>query len=327
MGQSLSGNLYLRGYHKALGTKQLYTVGTVDQHPKSLANALLYGTQFSVAVPDLDRTDHLLLLGANPVVSQGSLVAAPDIRTRLRAIRERGGRIVVIDPRRTRTAREADEHHFVRPGTDAFLLAALAATLFEEGLVAPGRLEEHVSGLDAVRDFCLRFPPERVAERCGIEATVVRRLARDLAAAERAVVYGRCGTTMQAFGTAASWLVDVLNVLTGNLDRPGGAMFATPCDGRPDVQRPAAHRARHRARPLALPRRRASPRCSGSSRSACSPRRSRRRGRGGCARSSRSRGTPSSRARTARGSARPLRPSTASSRSTRTSTRRRVTRT
>ena len=233
MGQSLSGNLYLRGYHKALGTKQLYTVGTVDQHPKSLANALLYGTQFSVAVPDLDRTDHLLLLGANPVVSQGSLVAAPDIRTRLRAIRERGGRIVVIDPRRTRTAREADEHHFVRPGTDALLLAALAATLFEEGLVAPGRLEEHVSGLDAVRDFCLRFPPERVAERCGIEATVVRRLARDLAAAERAVVYGRCGTTMQAFGTAASWLVDVLNVLTGNLDRPGGAMFSTPATGGP----------------------------------------------------------------------------------------------
>jgi anaerobic selenocysteine-containing dehydrogenase len=233
MGQSLSGNLYLRGYHKALGTKQLYTVGTVDQHPKSLANALLYGTQFSVAVPDLDRTDHLLLLGANPVVSQGSLVAAPDIRTRLRAIRERGGRIVVIDPRRTRTAREADEHHFVRPGTDAFLLSALAATLFQEELVAPGRLEEHVSGLDAVHDFCLRFPPERVAARCGIEATVVRRLARDLAAAERAVVYGRCGTTMQAFGTAASWLVDVLNVLTGNLDRPGGAMFSTPATGGP----------------------------------------------------------------------------------------------
>jgi anaerobic selenocysteine-containing dehydrogenase len=233
MGQSLSGNLYLRAYHKALGTRQLYTVGTVDQHPRSLANALLYGTQFSVPVPDLDRTDHLLVLGANPVVSQGSLVSAPDIRRRLRKIRARGGRIVVIDPRRTRTAKEADEHHFVRPGTDALLLAGLAATLFEEGLVTLGRLEEHVSGLDDVRRLCLRFPPERVASRCGIEATVMRRLARELAAAERAVVYGRCGTTTQAFGTATSWLVDVLNVLTANLDRPGGAMFATPATGGP----------------------------------------------------------------------------------------------
>ena len=119
MGHSLAGSLYLRGFHKMLGTRSLYTVGTVDQQPKSLASGLLYGSQFTVGIPDVDRTSHLLVLGANPVVSNGSLIAAPDMRGRLRAIRARGGKVVVVDPVRTRTAREADEHHFIRPGTDA----------------------------------------------------------------------------------------------------------------------------------------------------------------------------------------------------------------
>jgi anaerobic selenocysteine-containing dehydrogenase len=233
MGHSLAGSLYLRGFHKTLGTRSLYTVGTVDQQPKSLASGLLYGSQFTVGIPDVDRTSHLLVLGANPVVSNGSLIAAPDMRGRLRAIRSRGGKVVVVDPVRTRTAREADEHHFIRPGTDALLLAAMAHTLFEEELVRLGELDAHVSGLTEVRAFVAAFPPERVAGACGIEATQIRRLARELAAAESAAVYGRIGTTLQAFGTAASWLVDVLNVLTGNLDRPGGVMFTTPAAGGP----------------------------------------------------------------------------------------------
>ena len=233
MGHSLAGSLYLRGFHKMLGTRSLYTVGTVDQQPKSLASGLLYGSQFTVGIPDVDRTSHLLVLGANPVVSNGSLIAAPDMRGRLRAIRARGGKVVVVDPVRTRTAREADEHHFIRPGTDALLLAAVAHTLFDEELVRLRGLEEHVTGLDEVRAFVAAFTPERVARACGIEAPEIRRLGRDLAAAESAAVYGRVGTTLQAFGTAASWLVDVLNVLTGNLDRPGGVMFTTPAAGGP----------------------------------------------------------------------------------------------
>ena len=233
MGHSLAGSLYLRGFHKTLGTRSLYTVGTVDQQPKSLASGLLYGSQFTVGIPDVDRTSHLLVLGANPVVSNGSLIAAPDMRGRLRAIRARGGKVVVIDPVRTRTAREADEHHFIRPGTDALLLAAMAHTLFDEELVRLRRLEAHVVGIAEVRTFAEAFAPERVAPACGIEATQIRRLARELAAAETAAVYGRIGTTLQAFGTAASWLVDVLNVLTGNLDRPGGVMFTTPAAGGP----------------------------------------------------------------------------------------------
>lgn len=236
MGHTLAGTLYLRAFYKPLGRPTLFTVGTVDQHPKSLACALLFGHQYTVPVPDIDRTSHLLVIGANPLVSNGSLLAAPDIRSRIQGVRQRGGKVVVVDPRRTETARSADEHHFIRPGADALFLAALAHTLLEEGLAAPGRLEALVDGLDDVRDFVAAFPPERVAGACRIPAVEIRRLARELAAAPAAAVYGRIGTTTQAFGTTASWLVEVLNVLTGNLDRPGGAMLTSPAAGGPTYQ-------------------------------------------------------------------------------------------
>jgi anaerobic selenocysteine-containing dehydrogenase len=154
------------------------------------------------------------------------------MRGRLRAIRERGGKVVVIDPRRTRTAEEADEHHFIRPGTDALLLAAIACTLVEEGLDDPDSLAGHANGLEEVRELVREFSPEDVAGACGIPAVEIRRMARELAAAERAAVYGRIGTCTQELGTHASWLVDVLNVLTGNLDREGGAMFTRAAAGQ-----------------------------------------------------------------------------------------------
>jgi anaerobic selenocysteine-containing dehydrogenase len=210
---------------RVLGTHNLYSASTVDQMPKQVSAGYMFGTMLSVAIPDVDRCDHLLLLGANPLVSNGSLLTAPNMRGRLRAIRERGGKVVVIDPRRTRTAEEADEHHFIRPGTDALLLAAIACTTVEEGLDDPGTLAEHVNGLGEVRALVREFTPEAVADACGIEAGEIRRMARELAAAERAAVYARIGTCTQEFGTHASWLVDVLNVLTGNLDREGGALF------------------------------------------------------------------------------------------------------
>ncbi|HEU4977966.1 MAG TPA: molybdopterin-dependent oxidoreductase [Solirubrobacteraceae bacterium] len=228
---NLDGLLYGRVLLKALGTKNLYSASTVDQFPKQMASAYLFGSGASVAVPDLDRTDFLLMLGANPLASNGSLMTAPDMRGRLRAIRARGGRVVVVDPRRTRTAREADEHHFIRPGTDALLLMALVHVLFEEDLVDLGALAPFVKGLGAVREVAAAFAPEAAAAATGIEPADVRRLARSLADAPRAVVYGRIGTTTQAFGTTASWLVDVLNALTGNLDREGGAMWPLPAAG------------------------------------------------------------------------------------------------
>jgi anaerobic selenocysteine-containing dehydrogenase len=186
----------------------------------------MFGQQLTVPVPDLDRTDHLLMLGANPFASNGSLATAPDWPGRLEAIIERGGKVVVVDPRRTRTAEAASEHHFIRPGTDAFLLMAMVHTLFDEELVSLGALEDYVVGVDELPMVAKEFTPEIVAAVCGIDADTIRRLARELAAASTAAVYGRVGTTTQEFGTLASWLVDVLNVLTGNLDRPGGAMFS-----------------------------------------------------------------------------------------------------
>jgi anaerobic selenocysteine-containing dehydrogenase len=217
---------------RVLGTQNLYSASTVDQMPKQVSAGHMFGTMLSVPIPDVDRCDHLLLLGANPLVSNGSLLTAPNMRGRLRAIRERGGKVVVIDPRRTRTAEEADEHHFIRPGTDALLLAAIACTLVEEGLDDPGPLAEHVNGLDEVRTLVRDFPPEAVADVCGIAAGEIRRMGRELAAAGRAAVYARIGTCTQEFGTHASWLVDVLNALTGNLDREGGALFPRAAVGQ-----------------------------------------------------------------------------------------------
>jgi anaerobic selenocysteine-containing dehydrogenase len=225
---SLGALLYGRPLIKAIGTRNVYSASTVDQYPKQMAAALMFGTATSVPVPDLDRTDFLLILGANPLASNGSLMTAPDVRGRLRAIRARGGRIVVVDPRRTRTAKEADEHLFIRPGSDAMLLFALVHVIFDEGLETP---VEHLAGLDAVRELARDFTPEAAAAATGIGADAIRRLARDLAGAPAAAVYGRIGTTTQLFGTTASWLVDVLNAITGNLDRPGGALFTRAAAG------------------------------------------------------------------------------------------------
>jgi anaerobic selenocysteine-containing dehydrogenase len=206
----------------------VYSAGTVDQWPKNLSAALMFGGMWSFPVPDLDRTDWLLMLGANPHASQGSLLAAADVLGRLDAIRARGGRVVVVDPRRTGTAERASEWLPIRPGTDAAFLLALVQVLFAEERVRLGALAGRVNGVETLRRFAAQFPPERVAASCGIPAETIRRLARELSDAPRAAVYGRIGTCNQEFGTLASWLVDVLNALTGNLDREGGAMFANP---------------------------------------------------------------------------------------------------
>jgi anaerobic selenocysteine-containing dehydrogenase len=230
---NLSALLYGRAWLKALGSKNVYSASTVDQMPKQLASGLMFGTMLGVPIPDIDRTDHMLMLGANPLASNGSLFTAPDMRGRLRRLRERGGKVVVVDPRRSRTAEVSDEHHFIRPGTDAHLLLAMVHVLFDEGLVSVDqRLAEHLNGLDEVEAVARDYTPEMAETACGIPAADIRRMARELAAAERAVVYARIGTCTQEFGTLASWLVDVLNVLTGNLDSEGGAMFTLAAAGQ-----------------------------------------------------------------------------------------------
>jgi anaerobic selenocysteine-containing dehydrogenase len=209
----------------------VFSASTVDQMPKQVSAGLMFGGALTVPVPDLDRTDYLLILGANPFASNGSLMTVPDVPGRLRAIRARGGRLVVVDPRRSKTAEEADEHLFIRPGTDAHFLFGLVHTIVTEGLVNLGNAEGHVDGIDEVMRLAQDFAPEVVAPVCGIDADTIRRVARDLATTERAAVYGRIGTCTQEFGTVASWLVDVVNTLAGNLDRAGGAMFTLPATG------------------------------------------------------------------------------------------------
>ncbi len=232
---NLAGALYLRALIKALGTINIFSAGSVDQIPKVFASGYLYGDPATVAVPDLDRTEHLLVLGGNPLVSNGSLMTAPDMRGRIRAIAERG-RVVVVDPVRTRTAEAATEHVAIRPGTDALLLLAMVHTIFAEHLDDLGDAAPYVAGVEDVRALAAEFTPESVASATGVDAATTRRLARELAGAETAAVYGRMGTTTQRFGTLASWLVDVLNVITGNLDRPGGVMFPTAAAGQPNTR-------------------------------------------------------------------------------------------
>ncbi|MGW4870394.1 molybdopterin oxidoreductase family protein [Streptomyces chartreusis] len=222
---TVAGALYPPILMAGLRTRSVFTASTVDQMPKHVSSGLLFGDALAIPVPDLDHTDHLLLIGANPLESNGSLCTAPDFPGKLKALKARGGTLTVIDPRRTRTARLADRHVAIRPGTDALLLAAMAYVLFEEDLVDLGELAPHVQGVEELRAEVRDFTPESVADACDVDAGTIRALARELAAAPTAAVYGRIGSCTVPHGTLASWLVDVLNILTGNLDRPGGALF------------------------------------------------------------------------------------------------------
>ncbi|WP_445160457.1 molybdopterin-dependent oxidoreductase [Mycobacterium sp. Dal123C01] len=206
------------------GMPVTYSPGTVDQWPKNLSSHLMYGLWWNFPVPDIERTDLMVIMGANPAASQGSLLAAPDVMGLINGIRKRG-KVIVIDPVRTQTAAHADEWLPIVPGTDAALLLAVAHTLFDEGLVNPG---PHVDGVDTMRRVAADWPPERVSSVTGIDEDRIRRLARELAGAEKSVVYGRIGLCNQEFGSLASWLVDVINILTGHFDTPGGAMFPKP---------------------------------------------------------------------------------------------------
>jgi anaerobic selenocysteine-containing dehydrogenase len=219
VGNPVAHNLGLATYIGALvgmagaaGMESYYSPGTVDQWPLNVVSTLLFGGMWNAPIPDLSRTDHLMILGANPAVSQGSMLSAPDVTGKLAAIEKRGGRVVVVDPRRTETAARASEWVPVRPGTDALLLFAMLRTLAEDGSISrPSHLANKVLGLDEAIALASPFSPERVSPATGIDAATIRRLAADLAAADRPVLYSRIGVCTQEFGTLATWLVFVLN--------------------------------------------------------------------------------------------------------------------
>jgi len=220
--------LFLPSLLRSLGSKNTYSATSADQLPHHLTSSLMFGHGFLLPIPDLDRTEFFLMLGANPAVSNGSMMTAPGMRRRLKEIRDRGGNVVGVDPRRTETSGLADQHLFIRPGTDALLLAALLHTLFAENRVAPGPLAELADGLDEIEKAVTPFSPEAVAATTGIGAEEIRHLARRFAEAPRAVAYGRMGVSTQRFGTLCQGLINLLNFVTGNLDAEGGAMFPLP---------------------------------------------------------------------------------------------------
>lgn len=220
--------IMLPRFFKALGTNNRYSSASADQLPHHVASNYMLGAGMLIPIPDIDHTDFMLIIGANPIVSNGSLMTAPGVGKRLKAIQDRGGNVVVVDPRRTETAKKADQHLFIRPETDALLMLALAHTLVEEQRVDLGHLEPIIAGLDQLAEAVKPYSPEAVADACGIDATTIRNLARDLAAAKSAVCYSRMGASTQSFGGLCQWLNNVLNLLTGNFDRRGGAMFPQP---------------------------------------------------------------------------------------------------
>ncbi len=225
---SLGAMLYGPPFLRSIRTRNRFSATSVDQLPHHVAARFMFGHQLLLPVPDVDRTDFLLMLGANPIASNGSLMTAPGIRRRLAALERRGGRLVVVDPRRSETAEVAQRHIYIRPGTDALLLMAMLQVILAEGLERPGRLETITTPLDEVRRLSQPFTPERVAVATGIAAVDIASLARDFAGATTAACYGRVGVSTQRFGGLCQWLINVLNIVTGNLDRPGGSMFTNP---------------------------------------------------------------------------------------------------
>ncbi len=213
---------------QALGTQNRFSATSNDQLPHMLASLEMFGHQVLFPIPDIDRTELFMCIGANPMASNGSLMSVPDFRGRVKSLKARGGRMVVIDPRRTETAKIADEFHFIRPGTDALLMMAMVRTLFEEHLVDLGHAENWTKDVDLIRLASLGFRPETVSEHTGLAADDIRGLARQLATTRKAALYTRMGTSTQAFGGVATWLAYVLNILTGKLDTTGGMMFTQP---------------------------------------------------------------------------------------------------
>ena len=225
---SYGAMLFQRPFLRALGRPQLYSATSVDQLPHHFAASLMLGHSLLIPVPDVDRTDFMLIIGANPIASNGSLMTAPGMRRRLKAIRERGGKVVVIDPRRTETADVADEHHFIRPGTDVWLLAALLHVTVQEGLDSDGRLRGLLRNRAELAELVAEVTPEVAGPRTGMAVESIRLLARQFAKSPTAVCYGRIGLSTQIHGSLCQWLVNALNIVTGNFDRPGGAMLTSP---------------------------------------------------------------------------------------------------
>ncbi len=241
------GNLF-----RQFRTNNRFSATSVDQLPHHLASLWLFGHKNLFPIPDIDRTDYFLMLGANPLASNGSIWTVPDVRKRIKELQARGGKLVVLDPRATETAKLADDHHFIAPGTDALFLLAVLNVLFSENLANPAHLADFTDGLDTVRSAITDFTPEFAAPHTGIDANTTREIAREFAAAGAAICYGRMGVSTQAFGALCQWVIQIINIATGNLDRPGGSLFTLPAMDQVPTTSPGGF-GRHHSRVRGLP--------------------------------------------------------------------------
>lgn len=233
-------------------TNNRFSATSVDQLPHHLASLWLFGHKSLFPIPDIDRSDYFLMLGANPLASNGSIWTVPDVKKRIKALKARGGKLVVIDPRATETAQLANEHHFIKPGTDALFLLAILNTIFVEELDDLAHLAPFTRGLDTVRTAIEAFTPEYAALHTGIDAQTTKTIARAFANASAAICYGRMGVSTQAYGALNQWVIQIINIVTGNLDLPGGSLFTLPAVDQVPNSSPGGF-ARHHSRVRGLP--------------------------------------------------------------------------
>ncbi|HQR23576.1 MAG TPA: molybdopterin-dependent oxidoreductase, partial [Steroidobacteraceae bacterium] len=250
---NLGAMLGIGDFIRAMRTRNLYSATSVDQLPHMMASQMMFGHQFLVPVPDVDRTQLFVCIGGNPVASGGSIMSAPGFEKRIEALRARGGRFIVIDPRRTESAQIADEYLPIRPGTDVYLLLALLREIFDGGFASPGHLQAQLDGVETLHRAVMQFDPPRLAERTGIPLARIKKLAREIAAEPRALVYGRVGACTQEFGGLTLWLIYCLNLLTRHMDAVGGMMFAEPAVDLTRAYGSPGHRDRFRSRVRGLP--------------------------------------------------------------------------
>ncbi len=215
-------------FYRALQSFNRYSATSVDQLPHHIVSRQLFGHQNQIPVPDIDHTDYFMIIGGNPLASNGSIMTVPFVKKRLKAVQKKGGKVVVIDPKRSETADISSEHHFIKPGTDVLFLLSMINSLFSQKLTKTQRLSEYTADLQHIETFVADYPPERVASEIGICAEQIDRMVKEFATAESAACYGRMGASVQRFGTLTQYLIMLFNMLTDNLDKTGGMMFTQP---------------------------------------------------------------------------------------------------
>jgi len=220
--------LFVKSLTKAIGSNNVFSATSMDQLPHHFAAHYMFGHEFRIPIPDIDRTEHLIIMGANPLASNGSIMSSAGVEDRLKRILERGGRVTVFDPRRTETAEIASNHHFIKPGSDVFFLLCFLHVLFARKLAAPGELKLHLAGYDALPDLVQTFTPDAVSELTGVSAESITAVVEEFCESESAVIYGRMGVSTQRYGGLCHWLINAINIVSGNFDRAGGMMFPSP---------------------------------------------------------------------------------------------------